>query len=281
MSDFHRLTLSAPCALVASLCVLCGGVLATDNQALPFQLYTRVTSETWPKLKPFATEGDLFWGRRVEGIPAHSRALTVSSYPALEKILATEDLRTYAAVNLDGEGRDFDASLKDARAIRALVDSHNASHNSDPAHRPLRFVAFYHMRIIDAHPEIVGYPDVVLVGKSYWTAGNIAGQTQGERRRRTATSYLKLIRDAGREPGILLGSPEKGKHDAAEILKTFKTCLAPVSEGGLGVRIIGFYFERDEANTLLAVLREARSNTTRTSLECYFGVAIANRSGDS
>jgi hypothetical protein len=210
------------------------------STSLPdFHLYTWVTQVTWPKLKAFAQEGDLFWGRRVEGIPGYSRALLFTSYDSLALRLETEDVKDDSAFNLDGEYRDFDRALEEAKKIRALIDDLNRRRADDPSRRPLRFTAFYHMRIIDAHPEIVKYPDVVLIGKSYWDSETLLGR--GDRRRRSASKYVKLIREAGREPGILLGSPAKARHSTEDILKTLTVCLTPESNGGLGVGVIGFY----------------------------------------
>jgi hypothetical protein len=119
---------------------------------------------------------------------------------------------------------------------------------------PLGFVAFYHMRILDAKPEIVRYPDVVFVGKSYWEATNLLA-TNG---RRSAPHYVKLIREAGREPGIVLGSLGKARCTREEILDAVRVCLKPAGQGGLGVNHIGFYYDRDDAGALVEALQNVR-----------------------
>src|SRR4051812_5854866 len=79
-----------------------------------FHLYTRVTQATWPKLKAFAREGDLVWGRRAEGIPGPSGGLLFTSYDSLAMRLETEDVKDYSAFDLDGEYRNFDRALEEA-----------------------------------------------------------------------------------------------------------------------------------------------------------------------
>jgi N-acetylglucosamine-6-sulfatase len=218
-----------------------------------FHLYTRVTEKTWPELRPFARPDDLFWGRAVEGVPAELRALTFSSYDGLTQRLQRDKASDYAALNLDGEYRDYDLALSNAKAIRALADRLN---RDDPKlrARPLRFVAFYHMRILDAKPDIMRHPDVVFVGKGYWDATNLLA-TDG---RRSAPHYVKLIRDAGREPGIVLGSSGRARRTPEEILDAIRVCLKPAGQGGLGVNHIGFYYDRDDAGALIETLRKTR-----------------------
>lgn len=227
---------------------------SADN-ANSFHLLTRVTSATWPKLKAYQQNGDIFWGREKADIPHASKSLLFSSYESLQRRLERDSLSNYAALNLDGEYRDYDQAIADVKRIRQLVDKENTRRKT-AKQPPLQYLAFFHMRIIDAKPEIVKYPDVVLIGKSYWDAESILGK--GRRRRRNATDYLKRIRAAGREPGILLGSPSKESHTAESIVKTISVCTRPVEKGGLGVKMIGFYYERDDATVLLQVLQELR-----------------------
>lgn len=228
----------------------------TESVSAKFHLYTRVTAATWPKLQKFAREGDLFWGRDLSAVPPLQRALLITSFSHLQRRLKSADIAEYAAVNLDGEYRDTKEALADVKRIRDWVDQHNCALPHDASIPALKFTAFFHMRIIDEEPDIVRFPDVVMIGKSFWKIDTITNNAA--RVRRPPQRYLELIRAAGREPGVLLGSPEKAAHHAGDILRTWQACLRPATEEGWGLHIVGFYYERDEVEMLLTVLSQLR-----------------------
>ena len=216
----------------------------------PFSLYTRVTDSTVAPIVQQAQQGDLFWGRPEEKIPRQYRAISVRSHDNLRRRLERTSLSEYAAVVLDGEYRDYDSAIQDVTRLRQAVDLHNKKHPK----AKLRFIAFFHMRIIDAKPKIASLPDVVMIGKAYWDAANILGDA-AERRRRSAPTYVQAIRKAGKTPAILLGSPDKETHDADSVSKTISIITASPQNGGLGIRDIGFFYPADKAGVLLGVLR--------------------------
>jgi hypothetical protein len=219
-----------------------------------FKLYTRVTETTWPKLQKYAQPGDLYWGR-VDQIPTSMRAFTFNNYSSLLSQFDDSQASKYAAINLDGEYKDFDQALNEAKQIRSFIDDFNNRHQKDPGFNSLRFVAFYHLNIIDAHPDIVNYPDVVIVGKSNWNASNLE---------EIATPYINIIKNAGKTPVILLGNTKKekstqskDKYTPGEILDNFHSVIDTPPKG-LGITIVGYYYDRDESDNLEYALKSLR-----------------------
>lgn len=208
-----------------------------------FSLYTRVTDATWPQLEPYARDGDLYWGR--VAIPPARRALTFSSYEGLVQRLQRENIADYSALSLDGEYEDFALALADAPRIRQWI-SDNA-----PA---LRFVAFYHLNIIDAYPDVVRYPDVTIVGKTAWSAANMQAK---------AKKYIDLVLAAGKTPAILLGdlkaeNRSKTPNTPAEVLANFKE-VTDAPPDGLGLTTVAYFYAGDNAELLLGALKSLRS----------------------
>jgi hypothetical protein len=230
---------------------------AKQSGKIDFFLYTRLQGEAWSLIKDHVKEGDLFWGRDSKEVPKGYLGMTIRDFENFSKKWASDEHQKYKAINLDGEYKDFDLALEDAKKFRQAIDKINGEREKDP----IQFVAFYHMEIIDAHPEIVKYPDVVMIGKTYWNAQNITGDGKTGRRREAA-GYIKLIRDAGREPAILLGGGESKARQfnitSDSVIETAKVCLASPSEGGLGVKILGFYYDRDKSGILAEFLSKMR-----------------------
>jgi hypothetical protein len=169
--------------------------------------------------------------------------------------MGDQALAGYSAVNFDVEDKDFANAFKETQDARHYVDDYNARHQGTPGFSPLRFTAFFHLNIIDAYPDVVKYPDVVLVGKTVWNPQNIHAE---------ADHYIKLIRDAGRTPGVLLGELKsdrstrtKTANTADEVAAGFDKVVTP-SPVGLGVPVVGFYYNRDDDQTLVAALRRLR-----------------------
>lgn len=236
----------------------------TNNSNLPtgsintseFNLYARVTAATWPNIHPFARSGDLFWGE-VSGIPSNMRAYTFPDYASLSTKATDTVLAQYSAVNLDGEYKDFNQALSDAQNIRSFVDEYNLRYKNTPGSSPLKFVAFYHLNIINAEPSIVNYPDVILVGKSEWDSANIQS---------ASGNYIETITKAGKTPGILLGDSAgnpstrtKSLRSNSDVLASFQRIIDPPPQG-LGLKIVGFYYNGDDDSALLAALQTLRPN---------------------
>lgn len=216
-----------------------------------FSLYTRVTPNTWPKISKFAKEGDVFWGP-VEEVPKSMRALTISNYDSLVKRTEKESLEDYSAINWDSEGKDFNKEYEDALKIRKFIDSYNTKNNTS-----IKFIAFFHLNIIDANPDIVSYPDIILVGKTSWNSSNIIQESE---------KYINIIKNKDKIPGILLGEKKsdestrtKISHTQNEVRSNFDNIISPDK---LDLNIVGFYYDQDKADSLIKTLEELRPEVT-------------------
>ena len=223
----------------------------SDPRDDSFALYVRVTDATIQDFLKLKQPGDLFWGRDLGEIPKEHRALTVASFANLQERVKRWPADQIAAVNLDAEHRDYDDALEDTRKIREWVDRIN---RTTKRKEPLRFIAFIHMRIIDEKPDIITFPDVVMVGKSYWNADNIDGKGS-DRRGRSAPKYLAAIEKASREPAVLLGDTAKDPHSPEVLVATMQKAI-----NGLGVEHIGFFYPRDNGVNVIEAVRRMRSN---------------------
>lgn len=223
-----------------------------SNKNESFHLYTRVTPETWPKISKHAKEGDLFWGP-VDEIPKNMRALTISSYENLINKINKDSLNKYAAINWDSEGKDFYKEYQDAQKIRKFIDQYNQDNKNNPNQIPLRFTAFFHLNIIEAYPEIVSYPDVILVGKTSWNNRNISEES---------SKFINLIKSKGKTPGILLGEKKSDKTTRTKVSNSQNELdlnfESVVSDAGLGLEIVSFYYDENKADTLVNTLENLR-----------------------
>jgi hypothetical protein len=219
-----------------------------------FNLLTRVTPQTWPELQKYARPGDLYWGR-VNNIPVGMRAYSFTTFQTLVDHLTDAQALNYTAINLDGEYKDFAQALTEAPQIRAWVDNFNARHAKDSGFSALKFVAFYHLNIIDTYPQIINYPDIVVVGKSNWSGPDLA---------QNAAPYINLIKKAGKVPAVLLGDNKKDKallspekYTSQEILSNFYS-LIDTPPTGLGIVTVGYYYNADDSDNLLFALKNLR-----------------------
>jgi|GEM_PF-5091202 hypothetical protein len=223
----------------------------TQDTLQRFRLFTRVTETTWPKLQEISREQDVFWGRDAS-VPITQRAFTFSNLGVLTSRFTPEEAKKYSAINLDGEYSDFRKAYDEAVAIRSFVDAENTKRIKEGNLEPLAFVAFYHLNIINAYPDIVRYPDIVLIGKTNWDESTVKPEAQ---------RYVNLIKNANRTPGILLGAYTKdaqGKElkSAQSLVKTMQVVMDPTN--GLGVNVIGYYYDKDDAAILIEALTTLR-----------------------
>lgn len=264
-----------PVFVLVFLLVLCFGIngklgsfikLSTSNNVTSppvsnsstqnnFQLYTRVTSATWPKIKAYAQAGDIFWGK-LDEIPKSNRAFTFPNFEVLNSRGTDKELAKYAAINWDSEGKDFNKEYQDAKKIREFVDSYNRRHINDSNFSPLKFIAFFHLNIIKANPDILKYPEVILVGKTSWNASNV---------KQESSEYLNLIKKYGKVAGILLGNEKAIQASKTKVLNTKDEVIAnfekvfSASPNGLGVNVVGFYYDGDNSSNLIDALKKFRN----------------------
>lgn len=134
-------------------------------------------------------------------------------------------LAIYGAINLDGEYADFAQGYKEAAQIRSFVNAYNGRH---PA-TPLKFIGYYRQNMMDAYPNIVSYPDIVMFGHSRW---------QGKTIIQKAKPYVDLIRRYGKIPTVLLGNYYKDQTTdqtvyltANDVTANFHKVIDPPPEG--------------------------------------------------
>lgn len=202
-----------------------------------FSLYTRVTEATWPLLQPLAKSGDLYWGR-VDTIPTAMRALTFPSYSGLVDRLA-RDKTDYAAYSFDGEDKDANLVYEDAKQIRQLIAASG---------KRIKFVAFFHLNTLKARPDIVKLPQVVIFGKTNWTA---------ESMRVDSAPYVAMVQAANRTPAILLGNLKaddgvKVDNSPEEVVANFRAVIE------LGVTTVSYFYAQDKADMLINALKTLR-----------------------
>jgi hypothetical protein len=223
--------------------------LPTAHAATTFKFYTRLTPQTWPQIQPYLWPGDLVWGQ-AKVVPTNLSALTFPTYAILAQTPDSK-LANYSAVNLDGEYADPNVAFSEASQIRAFVNAYNGRHPTTP----LKWIAFYHLNIIDAQPSIVQYPDIVMFGKSWWITGDIL---------KNAPHYVSLIQQYGRTPGVTLGNyrhdPVTKKvtyYSAAQVLANFHAVIDP-APAGLGLGDVSYFYDFDNAQTLVSALQSLR-----------------------
>lgn len=224
-------------------------------RATRFRLYTRVTDVTWPQLKPYARAGDLYWGH-IDGIPSNMRAFTFPDLAALTLRFTDNQATAYTSINLDGEYQDFAQAYSEAKQIRIFIDDFNRRHKGEAEFVKIKFVAFYHLNIIDSYPDILNYPDEVVVGKTNWTASTMYSE---------AKPYVTKIQAAGKKAIVLTsdkkalqGERDKVPNTNEEVLFNFYT-ITGTSPTSLALDTVSYYYDGDNIPQLLFALRALRS----------------------
>lgn len=215
------------------------------GDAIWFCLMMEVTPETWARLRPYAKQGDLYWGENVQNIPARMRG-----YFTTGQVPEARDLISCAHVMFDGRGAKTPAeALAKSRKVKAAVDVINIKMAAKSGWKKRQTVGYYTLDQLAAEPKLASVADVILFGDASWTPKVILGKHATIKPK----SYIGVVELAGRRAAIGLGTTPAHKHDADAVEKMIRSSVT-----GLKLNHLGFTCGDDRLHVLLDVLARVR-----------------------